>query len=178
MTFDDFKKLCEERRSIRYFADKPVKKEDILRLLEVGCLAPSVENIQPWRFHVIENHGLRHDLMEKCCYGNFIAGAGSFIVVTVDYSLENSGPDTVWNERELDYSCMAAMTNIINAATAMGLGSCWVSLYRGDVHDILKLPHGEHVVGGIMLGHFRKGEEHGHDGHDRKPIADICTFHE
>ncbi len=178
MTFDAFKKLCEERRSIRYFDEKPVSKEDVMRLLDVACLAPSVENLQPWRFHVIQDKKLLHHLMEQCCYGNFIEGAGTFIVVTVDYSLENSAADTVWNEKELDYSCMAAMMNLIHGATAMGLGSCWVSLYRGDVHEILKLPHGEQVVGGIMLGHYRKGEEKASNGHSRKPASDVSTFHE
>jgi nitroreductase len=178
MTYNDFKSLCETRRSVRYFDDKPVSKEDILKLLELAHLAPSVENLQPWHFHVILNKELRHELTETCCYGNFIEGAGAFIIVTVNRSLTNAPKEPVWNERELEYSCMGAMMNILHGATAMGLGSCWVSLYHGKPHELLQLPRHETIVGGVMLGHFKKGEEKPSGEHQRHPLKDLYTFHE
>ncbi len=178
MTYDDFKSLCESRRSIRSFDEKPVTKEEVLQLLEVARLAPSVENLQPWHFHVILNKDLRHQLTEASCYGNFVEGASVFIVVTANRSLENKAKEPVWNEKELEYSCMAAMTNILNGATAMGIGSCWVSLHHGPVHELLHLPLHESIVGGIMLGHFKKGEEHASDGHKRNSLKDIYTMHD
>lgn len=122
MTYDDFKTLCTNRRSIRYFDDKPVTKEQVMALLDIARLAPSVENLQPWHFHVIFDRALRKRFMESSCYGNFVEGAEALIVVTVDRSKENMAPETVWNPRELDYSCVAAMEHILLAATAMGLG--------------------------------------------------------
>ena len=64
MPYDDFQSLCEQRRSIRYFDEKPVLKEQVLKLLELAHLAPSVENLQPWHFHVIWSKDLRKKLME------------------------------------------------------------------------------------------------------------------
>jgi len=178
MTYEDFKSLCQNRRSIRYFDDKPVSKEDVMKLLELARLAPSVENLQPWHFHVIFNKNLCHKLTETSYYGDFVEGAGAFIVVTANRSLIHEAKETLWNEKELEYSCMGAMSNMMLGATAMDIGSCWVSLARGNVHELLKLPMYEIVIGGLMLGHYKKGEEKGHNGHERKPLDDMCTFHD
>lgn len=177
MTYEDFRALCEKRRSVRYFADKPITKEEIIKLLELARLAPSVENLQPWHFHVITNKDLRHKLMKASCYGNFVEGAGVFIVVTTKRSLEYAAPEPVWNPRELEYSCMAAMGNVMLGAECLGLGSCWVSLHRGEALEILELPTDETVVGGLMIGHYRMGEEEPGSGHKRKPLTEMYTLH-
>ena len=109
MNYDDFKSLCQSRRSIRYFDTKPVSKDDILKLLELARLAPSVENTQPWHFHVFLDAEKRKILMDASCYGNFVEGAGVFIVVSCDKSMEVKVPEPIWNPRELEYSCMSAM---------------------------------------------------------------------
>jgi nitroreductase len=179
MTYEEFQSLCESRRSIHYFDDKPVSKEDVVKLLGLARLAPSVENLQPWFFYVVYNKELRRKLTDASCYGNFIEGAGVFIVVTANRSFVNASKEPVWNEKELEYSCMTAMTNILLGATAMGIGSCWVSLYSGKVCDVLDIPKHEIVVGGILLGHFKPGEEKGVIGeHERKPVGEICSFYE
>jgi nitroreductase len=177
MTFDDFKTLCENRRSIRYFADQPVDKADIEKLLQLARLAPSVENLQPWHFHVILSEEMRSKLMKASCYGNFVEGAGAFIVVTVNPTYENKAAEPVWNRRELEYSCMAAMENMLLGATAIGLASCWVSLHHGKAHDILGLPHHELIVGGVMIGHYRPNEQQPSDGRQRRPLEEMRTFH-
>ena len=178
MIYEDFKQLCQTRRSIRYFDDAPIAKEDILKILDTARLAPSVENLQPWHFHVVLNKELLRKLMADSCYGNFVEGAGAFVVVTVNHSLENKAKEPVWNPRELEYSCMGAMTNMLHAATAIGLGSCWVSLNKGDVHALLGLPTYETVVGGVMLGHYRKNEDKPSSEHQRKPLTEMFTLHE
>ena len=178
MTFDDFKALCKERRSIRYFDKRPVSDDDILKLLEIARLAPSVENLQPWHFHVVRNPQMLHTMMEASCYGNFVEGAGVFIVVSCDKSLMNKAPEPVWNHKELEYSCMSAMEHLLLGAAAMGLGSCWVSLHHGAVHESLGLPLHKMIVGGVMIGHYKPEEEKGNDSHQRKNLEEIYTFHD
>lgn len=178
MNFADFESLVKQRRSIRYYSEKPVAKDNILKLLEVTHLSPSVENAQPWRFHVISNQEMKRKLMSACCYGNFVDAASTFIVVSCDHSQEFAMPEVVWNPKELEYSCMAAMTHVIFGATAMGLGSCWVSLHHGQVHEFLKLPREQTVVGGIMLGHFKPGEEKSGGRFERKTLKSLVTFYE
>ncbi len=177
MTFPDFKDLCEQRRSIRYFDSKPLSQDDIRQLLTIGHLAPSVHNLQPWRFHLIDAKELRKKLMDACCYGDFVEGAGTFVVVTCDTSAKAPEQEPVWNPQELEYSCMAAMTQMLLGATAMGIGGCWVSLHHGAVHETLKLPREEEVMGGLMFGRLRKGEESASGAHQRRPLDQVIIVH-
>ncbi|MEW6585580.1 MAG: nitroreductase family protein [Nitrospirota bacterium] len=47
----------KSRRSIRRFIDKPVKKIDILKMIEAARMAPSGGNTQPWHFIVVRDRG-------------------------------------------------------------------------------------------------------------------------
>jgi nitroreductase len=53
------------RRSNRLFKDKPVTKEDLLRILEAGRFAPSAGNCQPYHFIVITRDDIIHELETK-----------------------------------------------------------------------------------------------------------------
>jgi len=130
MSYESFLELCEHRRSIRYFDTDPVSREDLEKLLELAGLAPNVQNTQPWRFHVIVSEALKTKVMAASCYGNFIAGASAFIVVTADQTARKDTREVVWNPRELEYSCVSAMEHMALGAAALGLGSCWISLHH------------------------------------------------
>lgn len=178
MEFDNLKQLCELRRSVRYFADKPVDRETLLKLIDVGHLAPNIQNTQPWHFHIVENKEMKTKLSESAMYGNFVLGAGAFIVVSCNKDVVPSNKETIWNPREIDYSCVSAITMMMLAATSMGLGSCWVSLHHGAPHELLKLPMSHIIVGGLMIGHLKAGEETPGSGHARKPLKEAYTIYE
>lgn len=178
MDLHSFIDLCNSRRSIRYFDDKKtLTLDDIEPILQAAHLAPSVENIQPWHFHVVINKDLRSKLMETSCYGNFIAGASAFIVVTCDKAATPTTKDTLWNPRELEYSCVAAMEHVVLAATAAGFGSSWVSLHHGPARDVLELPAHHIVVGGVMIGVIKASEKTPGSHHIRKAIGEMYTVY-
>ncbi len=54
----DFKKVAEERRSIRKFKSDTIPKEDIKEMIRLGTLAPSAHNTQKWFFKVVYNKEL------------------------------------------------------------------------------------------------------------------------
>ena len=81
MTYQEFHDLCKSRRSIRYFDENPVSKDDVLKLLDLARMAPSVENLQPWHFHIMFNKEMRKKFMKSACYGNFLEGASVLIIV-------------------------------------------------------------------------------------------------
>lgn len=178
MDFASFLSLIKQRRSVRYYSSKAVSKNEIMELLDAAHLAPSVENAQPWHFHVIMNQEKKRELMSACCYGNFVDAASVFVIVSCDHSQEFRLPEVVWNPRELEFSCMAAMMYVILGATAKGLGSCWVSLHHGQVHEYLELPASHNVAGGIMIGHFKNGEEKSAEHFERRPLNTLVTFYE
>lgn len=179
MTLDDFQKLCFDRRSIRYFSDKKtVDRQTIESIVDVARLAPSVENTQPWHFHIITNPALKEQMMECSCYGNFVAGASTFIVVTSNRASKGASTAPIWNPKEMEYSCSGAMNTLMLAATSLGIGSCWISLHHGPAHNLLKLKDHQTVVGGIMLGYLKEGEMLPSGEHDRRPLTTLVTFHD
>lgn len=177
MTFHDFADLCRTRHSVRFFTHDPVEEETVRSLLSLAHLAPSVENMQPWHFHVIYNTDLRKNMMDAVCYGDFIEGAGVFILVTCNTALRPPANDILWNPRELEYSCVAAMEHILLGATAKGLAGSWVSLHHGTAHELLSLPRTEIVVGGLMLGHPRPPEAAELPARARHPLEESITVH-
>ena len=57
-----FYELCNTRRSIRDFSDKPVKKEIIEVLLRTANTAPSGANKQPWQFVIVTDPKLKREI--------------------------------------------------------------------------------------------------------------------
>ncbi len=114
------------RRSIRKYRPDAISREILERIVDAGRLAPTARNVQPWEFVVVTEPARRQRLAELSEYGKFITQAPACIVVLCRpgrYYLEDGS---------------AATTNMLNAAAALGLGSCWVA---GD-----KKPYAEAVV--------------------------------
>ncbi len=177
-SYEDLIGLMTKRRSIRYFSEKPLEKERLMEILAAGRIAPSVENLQPWHFHVILSDDLKNKMMEASCYGNFTAGAAAFVVISCDRSTSANMQTTIWNPHELEYSCVTAGYSMMLAATALNVGSCWVSLHHGPAHNILKLKDHQVVVGGLMLGHMKKSDEEPTIEHQREPMEKMYTIYE
>ena len=63
--------IIEKRASVRHFADDSVSADDLLDMVRLAHLAPSVNNSQPWRFIAITNRGLLKSMAdavhEKIC---------------------------------------------------------------------------------------------------------------
>jgi nitroreductase/NAD-dependent dihydropyrimidine dehydrogenase PreA subunit len=57
-------KAILNRRSVRNYKDQPVPESIIRRVLEAGRFAPSAGNCQPWKFVVVTNKSLIHDMDE------------------------------------------------------------------------------------------------------------------
>ncbi|MGT2935381.1 nitroreductase family protein [Streptococcus castoreus] len=50
-----FLELNKKRHAIKTFNDKPVDYEDLRTAIEIATLAPSANNIQPWKFVVVQD---------------------------------------------------------------------------------------------------------------------------
>src|SRR4030042_1638787 len=56
---NDLMEIIRNRRTIRRFEPDPVAEEKVQMILEAGRWAPSFSNLQPWRFIVIKDPGLK-----------------------------------------------------------------------------------------------------------------------
>ncbi len=117
-------KTLTERRSIRSYSDKPVKKEDIELILKAGVYAPTGRNTRDTLFLVVTEKGLRDRLskMNAAVMGSEndpFYGAPAVIVVFADRTRTTTVEDG---------SC--AMANLMNAAFSLGIDSCWIHRAR------------------------------------------------
>jgi 5,6-dimethylbenzimidazole synthase len=176
MQFSDFQDLCRKRSSVHNFDNTSIDPKAIDQILAVAHLSPSVGNAQPWRFHVVANLEARNKIIDACCYGNFILGAGTIIVVTCDKAAKPLDGKIIWNPREMEYSCAVAIDHILLAATAMGFGSCCVSLHHGPTHELLGLPQTDQVIAAVMIG--MPASPVASPSHERRPLKDMVKVHE
>ncbi len=138
------------RRSVRNFLDKEVPKEVIEGMIDAGRLAPTANNLQPWEFIVITDKDMKKKIANVTDYGRFIADAPVCVAVLckeTKYYLEDGG---------------AATENIMLAARAHGVGTCWVAgdkkPYVGKILDMLEVPSGYRLISLIAAGYPRVEE--------------------
>ena len=115
-------KVLKERRSIRAFRPEPLKKEDLDAIVEAGLYAPSAKNLQSTKLVVVRDAAVlaRLERLNSRILGTPegtpFYGAPEAIVVLSDSDYPN------WLQ---DGSLV--MGNLMNAAAAIGLGSCWIN---------------------------------------------------
>ena len=133
------------RRSVRQFESRPVSRDLLETLVDAGRLAPTANNVQPWEFIVVTDNSTRERIASATDYGKFIADSPAMIAVfckETKYYLEDG---------------CGATTNILLAAAALGLGTCWVAgdkkPYCNDISNILGLPTGFKLVSLIAVGY-------------------------
>jgi nitroreductase len=77
-------KAAESRRSIRKYESSPIPREEIRDLLRLAARAPSAFNVQPWRFIVVTDTGLKQKLAAAAYNQQQIINAPATIVIYSD----------------------------------------------------------------------------------------------
>lgn len=121
ISYEQLKMLFEQRRSVRWFENKPVPKSVIEKAVDLATLAPSACNRQPYHFLVIDDGQLLDELMAlPIGTKGFAHNVPCSIVVTADLSYFPTEKD-----RHLIYidSALATM-QLMLAFETLGLSSC------------------------------------------------------
>ena len=127
----DVFEAMEKRRSVRSFdARREVPDELVEELLRCACQAPSAGNVQPWRFVVVRDVGLKARLAEAALGQAFVAQAPVVIVVCADLAAHAASYGRRGVELYAVQDTAAATENLLLCATALGLGACWVGAFR------------------------------------------------
>ena len=152
----EFYEVLRERRSIRSFTDEPIAPEVISRLVESVFLAPSGCNLQPYRFLFITEGELLGKL-RTACRQRSVQEAPLLAVALVNRSgawKMNATDDRSIGEIDL----AIAVEHLSLAATAEGLGSCWIAAFDvRKVNEILQVR--EPYCADILLPIGHPGEE-------------------
>lgn len=140
------------RRSTRTYAPGAVSDEIVQALLAAAMAAPSAAARDPWRFVVIRSASGRKAIADVLPNGQMVREAAVALVVCGDLDIAH--------DRQISYllqDCTAAIENLLLAAHALGLGSCWMGIHpREDrlrrISQLLKLPAHIIPVSAISLG--------------------------
>lgn len=118
--------IIEKRISIRKFNHKEIAKDDILKIVESGMIAPSSKNNKPWQFIILEDK----KLIEKVStfHKNWITlkEANKVIIVCGDLECDDRVPHVLM-------ACSASTENILLKATELEIGSIWLGAYPDKV---------------------------------------------
>lgn len=150
------------RRSVRAYAPEQVPDDLLNAVLEAGLYAPSGMNTQGVRLVAVRNRETR-DLLSRLnaqvmgSQNDPFYGAPCVIVVLADPELYGG-----WVE-----DGALAMGNLMNAAHALGLGSCWIHRARQvfdspEGKELLRawgLPEHLRGIGNCILGYPAQNPE-------------------
>ncbi|MGI6705833.1 MAG: nitroreductase family protein [Clostridia bacterium] len=166
----------KSRRSVRrYDMERTVEDEVIRKIIEYAGWAPSANNGQPWNFIVFRDPEKKRRIAERSRWAKFLPEVPVGIVVVTEFSRARE----VKEEKALRYFSIqdsaAAIQNLLLAAWAFGLGTCWIGDFDEEqLRDMFDIPEGHNAVGIIALGYPHpewKGTPR-----PRKPVDEILHF--
>ncbi|MGN0636293.1 MAG: nitroreductase family protein [Acutalibacteraceae bacterium] len=151
--------VLKNRRAIRIFQPKQITAEELNAVLQCGIYAPTACGRQSPVVIAVQDSEAAAKV--AALNGKFTAsqsnpyyGAPTILLVLYD-------PDLALSDETAVLDCAAVCTNMLNAAEAVGLGSCWIH----RCHDMFECAEGKallrqwglkdtlHGVASIALGY-------------------------
>ena len=158
-----FQQLVKARRSIRRYLEKPVERKKILACIEAARLAPSAENVQPWRFLIIDDPDLIAQLAKEAFSGiyfvtKFAAKAPVIIVILARLDIiANRIGKQIQNIHYYYIDSGIAGEHIVLQAEELGLGTCWIGWFNTrKARRFLKIPRKYKIVSLMAMGYYEK----------------------
>ena len=110
------------RRSVRKYDHRELSQDVVKELIKYGMYAPSACNKQPWHFIIIRDRKILDEIAEFHPNGKMLRNTNCAILVCGD-EVKAHGKG-YW-----PVDCSAATQNILLAAHAKGIGTCWIGIY-------------------------------------------------
>jgi nitroreductase len=176
VTFDDFLKLCELRRSVRWFQKRAVPRELLLRAMQAARQSPSACNRQPFRFLAFDQEPLR---TETADLPPGVAGfQHNFPVVIAVVGRMRYYQE--YRDRHLIYvdASLATMSFVL-ALETLGLSSCcinWPDIEECEVRAAatMKLAADERPIMFVAVGYADPSGEVPYS--EKVPADDLIVF--
>ena len=124
----------KNRRTIRKFEQKPVSKDDLIKLTDLTRYAAYGANLQPLKFAVMDNPDEIYPLTRWAAYMTEWEPAPNerplhYIAILGDTSIK----------KNFETDAGAAITTMMLAAEEMGLATCWLgAIDRDKIKEMLK----------------------------------------
>ena len=150
----DIYEVLQNRRSVRKYKKDQVPGEKLKNILEAARIAPSWSNKQCWKFIVVRDPDKKKQLAESMPDDNpakKAVGDTAPIVLVLCADPKASG-----HQDNKDYYLLdagLAMQQLMLAAHAEGLGTCWVALFdEAKARPVCAVPPEYRLVALTPLG--------------------------
>jgi len=152
------------RRSVRRYEPKEIPKDVLDKILEAGRQAPSAANKQPWHFIVLTDSEIKKEL-SKGLFNRFIKDAPVTIVGCAHKDLIAGKWSIV--------STTIALQNMVVAAWAIGVGSCWIGDFNEEkAKRLLSIPENWNIIALVSFGYPAEKPQ----PRKKKPVKEIVGF--
>lgn len=166
----EFIDVVTKRESVRKFNDEVVPTDVLNKILEVGRIAPTAKNFQPYKIFVVRSsEGIQK--MDNCTMCRY--NANTVLIICGD-------KDTAWNdgvENSIIMDPTIVATHIMLAATNYGVDNIWIKLYdENKLREEFNIPDNLKVVCLMPLG-YRREDYKGSPWHNiRKELDEVVTY--
>ena len=165
----EFFEAITRRYSARGYTEAPVPEDVLERVLEAARKAPTACNRQPFRIIVVRTQGREQELARVYGRGWFVQAPVVLAVVAI--------VDEAWRsatgKSSADVDAAIVMDHIVLAATALGLGTCWVGAFDdAAAREVLGLPNGVEPIAFTPLGYASKAPS----ATGRRPLEDLVKY--
>ena len=142
--------VIDKRYSVRGYQEREVERDNLLKILEAGRLAPSAVNFQPVHLYVLEKKEDQEKLYEV--YGReWFKDAPVIIAICGDHTKSWKRKD---GKDHCDIDAAIVVDHMTLTATELGLGTCWICAFDAQrCHELLALPEHMEVITLLTLGY-------------------------
>lgn len=146
--------LIKTRRTVRKFTQKPVADDMLSGLVDSARFSASAANLQPLKYITVNDSKTNALIFPHLKWAGYLKGytlsenerPTAYILVLCDKNIKSGSLP------EADAG--AAISNILLAAHAKGLGTCWMgAVDREAVKKIIGIPDNLHLMYVISLGY-------------------------
>jgi nitroreductase len=174
-----FQELVRGRRSVRRYLDRPVEREKVLACLEAARMAPSAENVQPWRFLVIDDPDIKERFADSVFSGIYRASrfaAKAPVLVLIMARLDLLANRIGKQLQKVPFYLIdvgIAGGHFTLQAEELGLGTCWIGWFNGRrARKFFRISRRYKIVSLITLGYYEKKPRE----KSRKSLNEIVWF--
>ncbi|MGB9927936.1 MAG: nitroreductase family protein [Methanosarcina sp.] len=160
------------RRSVRRFENKQIPDEVLKKIINAGIYAPSALSLQPWGFIVVQDQAFLTRVSDYCKpflisalkdAHDEVSDAFRKLLETRGFSIFYNAPTVILvigrtDNRSLWIDCCLCAENMMLAAHASGIGSCWIggseaAFSNEEIMKGFQIPEGYSPIGTIVFGY-------------------------
>lgn len=139
-------------RSVSKFKPTPIPEQKLQTILNAARLAPSAENIQPWKFVIVNDEDVKREIARACQDAKFLVDAPIVTVACADSDDAVAMAGGYMNSFPVDMGI--ALSYLMLATMSEGTGSAWIHTFNEDmIRSILGTPIEASVVGVVLLAY-------------------------